>query len=145
MLILAVFGSWLSTLNYPTWFVFMVVSVPITLLLFFLFALPALNQLFNNTFLGQGRKAAQILKIGRPATATVIFIRENSQGGVVSINNHPILNLKLLIEGEKVAPYEVSLEALIPRSMVPQFQPGANFKVKIDPENPQNVVKEQHE
>lgn len=142
MFILAIWGSWLNTLNYPGWFIFIVVSGPIILLIFFLFGLPALNQLFNNTFLGQGKTAAQILKTGWPATATVLSIGESRQGGVMTINNQPLLNLKLLIEEGGKAPYEVSLDTLIPRSAVPQFQPGANFKVKIDPANPQIIVKD---
>ena len=142
MFILAILGSRLNTLNYPAWSVFLVVSGPIILLIFFLFGLPALNQLFNNTFLGQGRKASQILKTGWPATATVLSIGESSQGAVMTINNQPFLNFKLLIEDGKNAPYEVSLDTLIARSAVPQFQPGAKFKVRIDPVNPKIIVKE---
>lgn len=94
----------------------------------------------SNPFLGSGKKAKRILQTGRPATAKVTFIGENSKGGVVTINDQPYLNIKLKIDDYKNVPYEVSLDTVIPRHMVPQFQPGALFPVKIDPEDIYCVV-----
>jgi hypothetical protein len=94
----------------------------------------------SNTFFGQGKKAKTILETGRSATAKVIALDENSGGGVVTINDQPYLNLKLSVDDGKAPPYEVSFDTIIPRSAVPQFQPGASFKVKIDQNNPQTVV-----
>ena len=94
----------------------------------------------SNTFFGQGKKAKNILETGRGATATVVALAENSGGGVVTINDQPYLNLKLSIDDGKNPAYEVSFDTIVPRSAVPQFQPGASFKVKIDPANPQTVV-----
>jgi hypothetical protein len=94
----------------------------------------------SNTFFGKGKTARRILETGRGATATVVSLNENSGGGVVTINDQPYLNLKLLVDDSKNPPYEVSFDTIIPRSAVPQFQSGAMFKVKIDPNNPQIVV-----
>jgi hypothetical protein len=94
----------------------------------------------SNTFFGEGKKARAILAAGRPATATVLSLAENSKGGVVTINDQPLLNLKLLIEDGSSPAYEVSFDTIIGRADVPQFQPGAKFKVKIDSADPQKVV-----
>ena len=93
-----------------------------------------------NIFLGEGKKAGEILETGRSATATVVSLEENSGGGVVTINGQPYLNLKLLVDDNLNPAYEVSFDTVIPRSAVPQFQPGAAFEVKIDQTNPQIVV-----
>ena len=94
----------------------------------------------SNAFFGSGKKAEKILATGKPAEATLLSIDENSKGGVVTINDQPLLNLKLLVEDGQKAAYEVSFDTVVPRSAVPQFQPGAKFKVKIDPNDPQIVV-----
>jgi len=144
------------------WFAWMFVYAPI-LILMFIFKVPEhifvpiavigalaliawdLKEIFtsfrsSNTFFGEGRKAKKILETGRSATATVIALNENSKGGVVTINDQPLLNLKLLVDDNQNPAYEVSFDTIISRSAVPQFQPGAIFKVKIDLTDPQIVV-----
>jgi len=93
-----------------------------------------------NLFLGGGKKSQSVRLYGRSATATVLNIGENSGGGIVTINDQPYLNLKLKIDDGFGQPYEVSFDTIIPRSAVPQFQPGATFPVKIDPNDPNTVV-----
>gem|GEM_PF-592002 len=95
---------------------------------------------FTNPFLGSGKKAKYILENGIPATATVLSLGENSKGGTVTINDQPYLNIKLKIDDYKNKPYEISFDTVIPRSDVPQFQIGAFFPVKIDPNDPKVVV-----
>lgn len=94
----------------------------------------------ETSFLGSGQKAKIIIEIGRSATAKVLYIGENSKSGVVTINDQPYLNLKLKIDDYKNSTYEVDLDTVIPRHMIPQFQPGAIFPVKIDPDDPKSVV-----
>jgi hypothetical protein len=91
-------------------------------------------------FLGNGRESRRILKFGKPAVAKILEIGESSEGGVITINEQPYLGIKLEIDDGKKTPYAVSFDTLIPRSAVPQFQPGAAFAVKIDPNDPQKVV-----
>jgi hypothetical protein len=93
-----------------------------------------------NLFLGGGKKSQSVRLYGRSATATVLNIGENSGGGIVTINDQPYLNLKLKIDDGYGQPYEVSFDTIIPRAAVPQFQPGATFPVKIDPNDPNTVV-----
>jgi hypothetical protein len=91
-------------------------------------------------FWGRGKKAQAVLINGRSAKATVVSIGENSGGGTLTINDQPVLNLTLSIDDDYKKPYEASFDTIIPRSTVPQFQPGAMFAVKVDPADPQKVV-----
>lgn len=91
-------------------------------------------------FWGKGRKAKSILANGRQARATLLEIGENSGGGTITINDDPYLNLKLQINDGMNKPYEVSLDTVISRYIVPQFQPGASFPVRIDLHDSKVVV-----
>jgi len=93
-----------------------------------------------NYIWGGGKKAQAALAGGRSASATVVGIGEHSGGGTLTINNQPVLNLKLQIDDNYQKPYEVSFDVLMPRTAVPQFQPGAAFAVKVDPADPQRGV-----
>ena len=92
------------------------------------------------SFFGGTRDMKRILTTGRPAMAVVQQIGENSRGGVMTINDQPFLNLQLEVHDEGRSPYPVSLDTIIPRAAVPQFQPGANIPVRVDPNDPQQVV-----
>lgn len=91
-------------------------------------------------FWGKGKRAKSILVNGRQARATLLEIGENSGGGTVTINDDPYLNLRLEIDDGVNKPYEVSLDAVISRFVVPQFQPGVAFPVRVDTSNPENIV-----
>ncbi len=82
-------------------------------------------------FWGNGKLARQILASGTDAKATIISIGENSQGGVVTINDQPLLNLVLRIDNNYDPEYDVSIDTVIPRSAVPQFQPGFSLTSKL--------------
>jgi len=90
--------------------------------------------------LGGAARERRILQTGRPARATVVSLGENSGGGVVTVNDQPYLNLVLEVHDGFSAPYAVSMDLVIPRAAVPQFQPGAVIPVKVDPADPRNVV-----
>jgi hypothetical protein len=92
------------------------------------------------SFFGGGPTTRRILKTGRPAQATILAVGENSGGGVVTVNDQPYLNLQVRVEDGFRAPYDVSFDTIVPRSMVPQFQPGAVIPVKVDPNDPRKVV-----
>ncbi len=100
--------------------------------------IPSLKPIFS--FFGGGPGARRIRKYGRPAKATVLAIGENSGGGVVTVNDQPYLNLQVRVEDGFQTPYDASFDTIIPRSALPQFQPGAVIPVKVDPEDPQKVV-----
>lgn len=58
----------------------------------------------------------------------------------MTINDQPVVNLKLRIYDGNKPPYEVSFDTVISRLAVPQFQPGVRIPVKIDPLDPNKVV-----
>jgi len=94
------------------------------------------------SFFGGGPTERRIRASGRPARATIIAVGENAGGGVVTVNDQPYLNLVLRVEDGMRAAYETSVDAIIPRTAVPQFQPGAVVPVKVDPKDPKRVVLE---
>jgi hypothetical protein len=109
----------------------------------FIVALIFMFKVFLNpfkAFFGGGRDTKRILSAGRPAQAMVKQISESSVGGTLTVNDQPYLNLQLEIRDGNTAPYTVSLDTIIPRSAVPQFQPGALIPVKIDPLDPQKIA-----
>jgi hypothetical protein len=61
-------------------------------------------------------------------------------GVVVAVNDQPYLNVTLEVDDGSRAPYVVSFDAVIPRAAVPQFQPDALIRLKVDPNDPQQVV-----
>ncbi len=91
------------------------------------------------TFFGIGAEA-RIRKTGRPAKAVLKNLAENSGGGIVTINDQPYLNLTVEVHDGVTAPYVVSFDTVVPRTLLPQLQPGVEFQVKVDPQNPQKVV-----
>jgi hypothetical protein len=91
-------------------------------------------------FWGKGRKAKGILASGRQARARLLAVGENSGGGTITINDDPYLNLRLEIDDGVNKSYEVSLDTVISRYIVPQFQPGASFPVRVDIANSKNIV-----
>lgn len=131
--------TYLSSQGFPGWTLSLLMFAPVILIIY-LFIIPAFKSLTSNTFLGKGKEAKRILQTGYPAKATVLSIGESSGGGTISINDQPYLNIRLLVDDGKKKPYEVSINTLIPRSAVAQFQPGAVFKVKVDPDDPQKIA-----
>lgn len=90
--------------------------------------------------IGYGRKNKKVLAEGRPAMAEIVEIGENSGGGYLTINEQPVVNLTLRIHDGNKPPYDVSLDSIIPRVALPQFQPGGMIPVRIDPLDPKKVI-----
>jgi hypothetical protein len=92
------------------------------------------------SFFGGSPRTRRILKYGRPARATVRGIGESSMGGTTTVNDQPYLGLTLEVDDGSRAPYFVTLDTIIPRAVLPQFQPGAVIPVKVDREDPMKVA-----
>lgn len=127
----------------PAWNVGLIVFIVLVVAGSILPFITAFSSFFGggySFFWGGSKKGREILTNGRAATATVIGIGENSGGGTLTINDQPVLNIRLQIDDGYRQPYEVSFDTIVPRSAVPQFQPGVAFAVKVDPNDPQKVV-----
>jgi hypothetical protein len=94
-------------------------------------------------FWGNGKVAAQILETGDEAIATIISVGENSKGGVLTINDQPVLNLVFSVKKKNLNAYEISMDILVPRAAVPQLQPGAQIPVKVDRQDNSKIVFDQ--
>ncbi len=125
------------------WDIYMVVSFSLLMISVLLPVVMVLKNMFSGEFtlfLSSGKKAERIRNTGIPATATVIYIGENSRGGVMTINDQPVLNLQLEVKIGNSAPYRVSFDSIIPRADVAKFQPGVSFPVRVDPKDKTKVV-----
>lgn len=91
-------------------------------------------------FWGKGRRARKVLESGKRAEGDAYGNRRELRGGSVTINDDPYLNLRLRIDDGLNKPYEVSLDAVISRYILPQFQPGESFPVRVDPQDMQVIV-----
>lgn len=93
-----------------------------------------------NYFFGGGKRAKRIQKEGIKAYAKLLEIGENSKGGILTINDQPVLNLTLEIFQKDNPSYNISFDNIVPRYLIPQLQPGNEFSVRIDPEDNKFIV-----
>lgn len=119
-----------------TWFTLLIIGAIVIPVFFTIFR--SFGGAFKAMFGSKEQKFIQ--KHGIAAQGTVQALGESSQGGTITINDQPYLNLTLEIQGGGGQPYIVSFDTIIPRSAVPQFQPGAVIPVLIHPEDPQKVI-----
>lgn len=68
---------------------------------------------------------------GLQAQATILEIRDTG----TTINNSPLVHLKLQVEPGDRPGFEAETELLINRLQVPQIQPGAKVTVRYDPQS----------
>jgi hypothetical protein len=92
------------------------------------------------SFVGGTGSKKRILRTGRPARAILRSISESSTGFTININGQPYLNLVLEIIDADLVPYEVSMDTIVPRTVLPQLIPGTELAVKVDPEDSKKVV-----
>lgn len=82
-------------------------------------------------------EARAIQQIGVPARATVLEVWDTG----VTVNDDPVIGLKVRVEREGQAPYEAVIKkSRVSRVHVPQFQPGSRVPVKVDPASPARVA-----
>lgn len=121
--------------NYQEKYIMFKKKEVILLFLIICFSMFGCVTLMMDSFTGEN-VAAEIRANGLPATATVLKIWETG----TRINNNPVVGFLLEVHAEGLQPYTAETKALISILMIPQIQPGANLKVKYDPENPNRVA-----
>ena len=82
------------------------------------------------------RRANRLRTAGMRGTATILSVSDSN----VTINENPMVNLRLRVNIANHPPYEVSKRQVISRIAVGQFVPGATFPVLVDPSNPTDVL-----
>lgn len=118
------------------WFTIILIGAIVIPVLFTVFK--SFGGAFKAMFGSKEQKFIQ--KHGIAARGTVQALGESSQGGTITINDQPYLNLQLEIDDGSNSPYLVSFDTIIPRSAIPQFQPGAVIPVLVHPEDPMKVI-----
>jgi hypothetical protein len=78
----------------------------------------------------------KVLEGGVSGQATILQVRQTG----VMVNNQPqaVLTLEVRIPGWE--PYQAETKMVIPIVNVPQFQPGTEVPVKVDPSNRNKVI-----
>lgn len=66
---------------------------------------------------------------GLPAKATILSLQDTG----TTINQSPVVHIRLKVEPTDRPAFEAETEQLINRLEVPQIQPGATVKVRFDP------------
>ncbi|MBN1771743.1 MAG: hypothetical protein JXB32_10805 [Deltaproteobacteria bacterium] len=56
------------------------------------------------------------------------------------INNVPMMRIRLRVQLEGMPPYEAETKMLIPPQVMAQLTPGATVSVRVDPQNPADVM-----
>ncbi|NQV00019.1 MAG: hypothetical protein HQ538_04720 [Parcubacteria group bacterium] len=87
-----------------------------------------------------GFKKERILKEGIFARAKILEISDNDSGMVTTINDQPLVLLKLEIDKKDESPYTMEIQETIPRLAIPQIQPEKMIWVRIDPRDNKKVV-----
>lgn len=78
----------------------------------------------------------QLLATGISADAKVLNVRPTN----TMVNNMPVIEVTLEIQPKFGNVYQVIIKSVIHQIHIPRVQPMANVPVKIDPNNPNNVV-----
>jgi hypothetical protein len=85
---------------------------------------------------GRRRRADRLRTAGMRGTATILSVSDSN----VTINQNPMVNMRLRVNIANHPTYEVTKRQVISRLAVGQFVPGATLPVLVDPANPTDVV-----
>jgi hypothetical protein len=84
----------------------------------------------------QALEARRLLQVGRRGLATVVAVRQTG----VKVDENPQAELDLQVAVDGVAPYEVTHRQVISRVAIDSFWPGAKVPIRVDPQDPRNVL-----
>jgi len=81
---------------------------------------------------------SNLLKTGEPATATILEVSDTN----MTVNENPVVKLKLKVQPKAGASYETEVKTLISRLQVGYFQPSQMINVRYDVNRPEKVAVE---
>jgi hypothetical protein len=84
----------------------------------------------------QALEARRLLQIGRRGLATVVAVRQTG----VEVDDNPQAELELSVALAGREPYTVTHRQVISRVAIGGFLPGAKVPVRVDPQDPSNVL-----
>jgi hypothetical protein len=84
----------------------------------------------------QAQEARRLLQVGRRGHATVVAVRDTG----VMVDDNPQTELDLQVAVAGLEPYDVTHRQVISRIAIASFWPGAKVPIRVDPQNPLNVL-----
>jgi hypothetical protein len=84
----------------------------------------------------QALEARRLLQVGRRGLATVVAVRQTG----VDVDDNPQAELQLQVAVDGADPYEVTHRQVISRVAIDSFWPGAKVPIRVDPQDPRNVI-----
>ncbi len=84
----------------------------------------------------QALEARRLLQVGRRGLATVVAVRQTG----VEVDDNPQAELQLQVAVDGDDPYEVTHRQVISRVAIDSFWPGAKVPIRVDPQDPRNVL-----
>ena len=83
-----------------------------------------------------GQRAQELLRSGHVGCATVSDVRQTG----TFVNDNPECELDLHVSVDGGEPYRVTHRQVLAMVALPGFQPGASVPVRVDPDDPLNLV-----
>jgi hypothetical protein len=84
----------------------------------------------------QALEARRLLQVGRRGLATVVAVRQTG----VHVDDNPQAELDLQVAVAGLDPYELTHRQVISRVAIDSFWPGAKVPIRVDPQDPRNVL-----
>ena len=82
-------------------------------------------------------EARAIQKVGEAASGTVVEVWDTG----ITVNDDPVIGLRLTVQRSGQPPYEAIIKkSLVSRVHVPQFQPGWQVPLRVDPRDQGRVA-----
>jgi hypothetical protein len=83
-----------------------------------------------------GQKAQHLMANGRVGSAIITDIRQTG----MFVNENPQVEMDLQVTVEGLPSYTATHRQVLAQIAIPQFQPGAQVPVRVDPENPSSLI-----
>jgi hypothetical protein len=84
----------------------------------------------------QALEARRLMQVGRRGLATVVAVRQTG----VHVDDNPQAELDLQVAVAGLDMYEVTHRQVISRVAIDSFWPGAKVPIRVDPQDPRNVL-----
>ena len=93
------------------------------------------NQVLSD--MNQEQQTAQhLMANGRVGTAVITAVRQTG----MFVNENPQVEMDLQVTVEGIPSYATTHRQVIAQIAIPQFQPGSQVPVRVDPENPTSLI-----
>jgi hypothetical protein len=78
----------------------------------------------------------QLALTGMPASGRLLQVQQTGR----MVNYNPEVMAMVEVQHPQMGTYQVQTTTVVPQISIPQFQPGAQVQVRINPQNPQDIA-----